>query len=183
MMTSEHHGGFAGYLPNPLQAAGFCLDAMPTRVGGAVPVAAAVAAGRARRRGDRVARGALPGSGRCRRRGGRAAGRLRDHGHRPGRPHGALRRGCSRRLARALQRGDAGGPLASDPAIAACAEHPIPMVSAAASVTGARRAARNGAGILFDSLSTPARVPRPHRRVPRGRRHGAVHPDPAGVGG
>ena len=29
-MTSEHHGGFAGYLPNPLQAAGFALDAMPT---------------------------------------------------------------------------------------------------------------------------------------------------------
>ena len=29
VMTSEHHGGFAGYLPNPLQAAGFLLDAMP----------------------------------------------------------------------------------------------------------------------------------------------------------
>src|SRR6478752_856060 len=29
VMTSEHHGGFAGYLPNPLQAAGFALDAMP----------------------------------------------------------------------------------------------------------------------------------------------------------
>ena len=28
VMTSEHHGGFAGYLPNPLQAAGWCLDAM-----------------------------------------------------------------------------------------------------------------------------------------------------------
>src|SRR5260370_33130005 len=28
-MTSEHHGGFAGYLPNPLQVAGWCLDAMP----------------------------------------------------------------------------------------------------------------------------------------------------------
>ena len=30
VMTSEHHGGFAGYLPNPLQLAGFLLDAMPT---------------------------------------------------------------------------------------------------------------------------------------------------------
>src|SRR6478736_5735490 len=28
VMTSEHHGGFAGYLPNPLQTAGFALDAM-----------------------------------------------------------------------------------------------------------------------------------------------------------
>ena len=26
---SEHHGGFHGYLPNPLQAAGWCLEAMP----------------------------------------------------------------------------------------------------------------------------------------------------------
>src|SRR5215472_2751000 len=30
IMTSEHHGGFAGYLPNPLQAAGWCLEAMAT---------------------------------------------------------------------------------------------------------------------------------------------------------
>ena len=30
VMTSEHHGGFAGYLPNPLQTAAFALDAMPT---------------------------------------------------------------------------------------------------------------------------------------------------------
>src|SRR6266545_5796605 len=29
VMTSEHHGGFAGYLPNPLQVAGWCLEAMP----------------------------------------------------------------------------------------------------------------------------------------------------------
>ena len=28
VMTSEHHGGFHGYLPNPLQAAGWCLEAM-----------------------------------------------------------------------------------------------------------------------------------------------------------
>src|SRR6185295_10100362 len=30
VMTSEHHGGFPGYLPNPLQTAGFALDAMAT---------------------------------------------------------------------------------------------------------------------------------------------------------
>ena len=28
VMTSEHHGGFAGYLPNPLQVTGFQLSAM-----------------------------------------------------------------------------------------------------------------------------------------------------------
>ena len=58
VMTSEHHGGFAGYLPNPLQTAGFALDAMPTRLGGAVPAPVAAAPGRARDRGDGVARGA-----------------------------------------------------------------------------------------------------------------------------
>jgi alkanesulfonate monooxygenase SsuD/methylene tetrahydromethanopterin reductase-like flavin-dependent oxidoreductase (luciferase family) len=35
VMTSEHHGGFAGYIPNPLQAAGWLLEAMP--VGWAAP--------------------------------------------------------------------------------------------------------------------------------------------------
>src|SRR5471030_2962960 len=30
VMTSEHHGGFAGYMPNPLQAAGWLLEAMPS---------------------------------------------------------------------------------------------------------------------------------------------------------
>src|SRR5688572_17570670 len=30
VMTSEHHGGFAGYSPNPLQIAGWLLEAMPT---------------------------------------------------------------------------------------------------------------------------------------------------------
>jgi alkanesulfonate monooxygenase SsuD/methylene tetrahydromethanopterin reductase-like flavin-dependent oxidoreductase (luciferase family) len=62
------------------------------------------------------------------------------------------------RLARALHFGDAGGPLANDPAVAACAMRPVPMVSAASSATGARRAARNRAGILLDSLTTPVRA-------------------------
>ena len=30
VMTAEHHGGFAGYLPNPLQVAGWCLETMST---------------------------------------------------------------------------------------------------------------------------------------------------------
>ena len=37
----------------------------------------------------------------------------------------------------AALRGDAPGPLAADPALAACRDHPIPMLSAAASVTAA----------------------------------------------
>src|SRR5436189_3756239 len=40
VMTSEHHGGFAGYLPNPLQCAGFLLDAMPRGWAAACPLLA-----------------------------------------------------------------------------------------------------------------------------------------------
>jgi hypothetical protein len=57
----------------------------------------------------------------------------------------------------ALLRGDTTDALAGDPAIARCREHPVPVLSAAASATAARRAARTGAGIILDSLSTVAR--------------------------
>jgi hypothetical protein len=53
--------------------------------------------------------------------------------------------------------GSAPGLLADDPAIAACAEHPIPVLSAAMGFTAVRRAARLRAGLVFDSLSTPER--------------------------
>ncbi len=54
--------------------------------------------------------------------------------------------------------GTEAGALADDPAVARCASHPVPVVSAAMSATAARRAARLGVGLLFDSLSTPERV-------------------------
>jgi hypothetical protein len=55
-------------------------------------------------------------------------------------------------------RGEATGALAADAAVARCRVHPIALLCAAASVTAARRAARVGAGLLFDSLVKPARV-------------------------
>jgi hypothetical protein len=48
------------------------------------------------------------------------------------------------------------GALSGDPAIAAATER-IPVLSAAMGFTAARRAARLGAGLLFDSMSTPER--------------------------
>ena len=60
VMTSEHHGGFAGYLPNPLQTAAFALERDAVGLGRALPPAPAAAADRARDRGGRVARGARP---------------------------------------------------------------------------------------------------------------------------
>jgi alkanesulfonate monooxygenase SsuD/methylene tetrahydromethanopterin reductase-like flavin-dependent oxidoreductase (luciferase family) len=57
----------------------------------------------------------------------------------------------------AMLRGEALGALAGDPALARCAAEPIPVLSAAVSPAAGRRAARVGAGILLESMSTPAR--------------------------
>ena len=38
VMTSEHHAGFYGYLPNPLQVAGWLLEAMATGWAAACPL-------------------------------------------------------------------------------------------------------------------------------------------------
>ena len=153
VMTSEHHGGFAGYLPNPLQAAGWCLEAMSSGWAAACPlllplrpaalVAEEVAWLAARfpgRVGVGVAAGALPADFEI------METNLDDLTAR-------FASGLSE-MTRLLTDGDPGGPLAGDPAIAACAQKPVPVVSAASSVTAARRAAQVGAGLLFDSLST-----------------------------
>jgi alkanesulfonate monooxygenase SsuD/methylene tetrahydromethanopterin reductase-like flavin-dependent oxidoreductase (luciferase family) len=155
VMTSEHHGGFAGYLPNPLQLAGFLLDAMPRGWAAACPVLATLrppaliaeeTAWLAARHPDRVgvglAAGALPQD---------FAVMDLDMRDLTVRFTHALERVC------ALLRGEADDLLAGDPAIARCVAHPVPVLSAAASATAARRAARVGAGLILDSLATVAR--------------------------
>ena len=155
VMTSEHHGGFAGYLPNPLQAAGFALDAMPTGWAAPCPLllllrptalvieeTAWLAARHPGRVGIGVAAGALP-----------ADFEIMDTTMDALTPRYAE---ALAQLARVLGGGDA-GPLTGDPAITHCREHPIPVLSAAGSVTAANRAAKTGVGLLFDSLTTPVR--------------------------
>jgi alkanesulfonate monooxygenase SsuD/methylene tetrahydromethanopterin reductase-like flavin-dependent oxidoreductase (luciferase family) len=155
VMTSEHHGGFAGYLPNPLQAAGFALDAMPTGWAAPCPLllllrptalvieeTAWLAARHPGRVGLGVAAGALPADFEI-------MGTTMDD----------LTTRYSRALetvARILGGADA-GPLGGDPAVARLREQPVPVVSAAGSLTAARRAAATGVGLIFDSLTTPAR--------------------------
>ena len=155
VMTSEHHGGFAGYLPNPLQVAGWCLDTMargwaapcplllPLRPTALVAEEAAWLAARFPGRvGVGVAAGALPADF-------EVMGLTMDE--------------LAGRFAAALEdlagmlRGDVDGVLGGDPAIQACAARPVPLVSAAMGFTAVRRAARLGVGILFDSLNTAAR--------------------------
>jgi alkanesulfonate monooxygenase SsuD/methylene tetrahydromethanopterin reductase-like flavin-dependent oxidoreductase (luciferase family) len=151
VMTSEHHGGFAGYLPNPLQAAGFALDAMPTGWAAPCPLllllrptalvieeTAWLAARHPGRVGLGVAAGALP-----------ADFEIMD----------TTMDDLTARYSRALETVARvlGGADAGDPAIACLRERPVPVLSAAGSLTAARRAARVGVGLVFDSLTTPAR--------------------------
>src|SRR5262245_32251889 len=140
VMVSEHHGGFAGYVPNPLQLAGWLLDAMPRGWAAACPLllplrptalVAEEVAWLAARFPGRVAvgfaAGALPGDFEL---------------------MNVSMEGLTARFANALAdvtsllRGGADDPLARDPAIARCVDHPVPVVSAAASPTAARRAAQ-----------------------------------------
>jgi len=156
VMTSEHHGGFAGYLPNPLQVAGWCLEAMSHGWAAPCPMllslrppalVAEETAWLAARFPGRVGVGV-------------AAGALQDDFEIMGL---AMDDRATRfangleELVGALNGSDPRG-LAGDPAVKACTEHPVPVVSAAMSITAVRRAARHGVGILFDSLSTPERA-------------------------
>jgi alkanesulfonate monooxygenase SsuD/methylene tetrahydromethanopterin reductase-like flavin-dependent oxidoreductase (luciferase family) len=155
VMTSEHHGGFHGYLPNPLQAAGWCLEAMPSGWAAPCPlllplrppalVAEEIAWLAARfpgRVGIGVASGALPEDFEIM--------------HAPMDDLAARFTAGFEELAGMLDGSDPRG-LADDPAIQACRAHPVPVLSAAMGFTAVRRAARLGAGLLFDSLSTPER--------------------------
>jgi len=156
VMTSEHHGGFAGYLPNPMQLAGFLLDAMPRGWAAPCPLllplrppalVAEETAWLGARFPFRVGLGV-------------AAGALAVDFEIMGVPMDGLtaRFTAGLELVAAALRGEADGPLAADAALARCRAHPIPVLSAVASVTAARRAARVGVGMLFDSLVTPVRA-------------------------
>jgi alkanesulfonate monooxygenase SsuD/methylene tetrahydromethanopterin reductase-like flavin-dependent oxidoreductase (luciferase family) len=158
VMTSEHHGGFAGYMAQPLQMASFILSESPTGWAAAAPlllplrptalVAEEVAWLRARhpgRVGLGVAAGALP----------------LDFDAAAVSQTGSVDR-FKAELPRlvAMLRGEALGVLDGDPALRACRESPVPVLSAAVSVAAARRAAGCGAGILMEGMSAPERLVR-----------------------
>jgi alkanesulfonate monooxygenase SsuD/methylene tetrahydromethanopterin reductase-like flavin-dependent oxidoreductase (luciferase family) len=156
VMTSEHHGGFAGYLAQPLQMATFVLEENPSGWAAAAPlllplratalVAEEVAWLNARHRGRvglGVAAGALPLDFEI------AGSNAAD----------AVRRFKTElpRLA-AMLRGEGLGQLAEDPALDACRTDPVPVVSAAVSIAAAERAAQCGAGILMEGMSDVTRL-------------------------
>jgi alkanesulfonate monooxygenase SsuD/methylene tetrahydromethanopterin reductase-like flavin-dependent oxidoreductase (luciferase family) len=156
VMTSEHHGGFAGYLPNPLQAAGWALEAMPN--GWAAPCPMLLPLRPAALVAEEIAWLAARFPGRVGV--GVASGALRDDFE----IMETTMNGLAARFAAQLETvagmlsGRDPGRLAGDPAIARCVDHPVPLVSAAMGFTAVRRAAGNGVGLVFDSLSSPDRA-------------------------
>lgn len=152
VMVSEHHADFPGYLPNPVQLAGFLLDAMPTGWAAPCPlllpmkpyalVAEDIAwmdAAYPGRVGAGFASGALP-----------VDFELAEV------PFDEIVDRFKDALPKivAALRGDDDTPLGADRAIARTAEHPLPMVVAAQSPAAVRRAALLGLGLLYDSLQT-----------------------------
>ncbi len=181
IMTSEHHGGFHGYLPNPLQAAGWCLEAMPT--GWAAPsplllplrppalVAEEIAWLAARfpaRVGIGVASGALPDDFEIM--------------HAPMDDLAARFTAGFEELAGMLDGSDPRG-LADDAGDQGVHRAPGPDRQRR---DGLHRGAARGptpSGAPLRLAVDARALPRAHRRVPRGRRHSPVRDDPPGLGG
>jgi alkanesulfonate monooxygenase SsuD/methylene tetrahydromethanopterin reductase-like flavin-dependent oxidoreductase (luciferase family) len=153
VMTSEHHGGFAGYLPNPLQLTGWTLHEMASGWSAPCPtllplrpvaLLAEDVAWLAARHPGRVGVGVAPGS---LDQDFAAAGLDRATAF-------ARFREDLPRLVAMLQ-GRSLGAVEGDRALAACGEHPVPVLSTAMSPGAVRRAARCGAGVLFDGATRP----------------------------
>lgn len=149
-MFSEHHGGFPNYLPNPLLAATWALDAterlwaapcpllLPLR-----PVAQVVedVAWTYHRFPGRIGLGV-------------AAGAIRTDFDLSGVPYEELFPRYRTALATVTQAfgGRASGPLAHDPGVAALRPGAVPIVAAVQTARTAARAGGLGAGTLYDSL-------------------------------
>jgi len=151
VLLSEHHGGLAGYLPNPLQFVGWALGEtarvwgapcpllLPLRPSGLVAEETAWLAARFPGRvGLGVAVGAAPADF-------EVAGV-------PFEERSSRYRAALGELVGAL-RGHAAAPLGGDPALQRCRDHPVPVVCATTTKFGVRVAAAAGAGVMLDGLS------------------------------
>ena len=162
-MTSEHHGGFAGYMAQPLQMASFILEEHARGWAAAAPlllplrptalVAEEVAWLHARHQGRvglGVAAGALPLD-------------FEIAGVNQKEAVDTFKEELPRLVA--MLRGQALGDLDGDPALLACRRAPVPVLSAAVSPAAAVRAAHCGAGILMEGMSSPDRLARAGQRL------------------
>ncbi len=152
VMFAEHHGGFGSYLPNPIQLASFALDAMETGWAAACPIllplrhwsqTAEDIAWLAARHPGRVGAGF-------------AVGGLAQDFELADLDWSTRFKRYAEALPQivAALRGEAPEPLGRDAALRRCREFPVPVVIAAQSPPAVLRAARLGAGLLYDSLQT-----------------------------
>ena len=156
VMAAEHHGGFPGYIPNPIQVAGWMLEAMPQGWVAPAPVllplrpwaliAEEIAWLNARFPG-RIGLGTGAGSLEA----DFDIMELRKEGHIE-KYHDALAK-----IAAAL-RGRAEGQFGKDQAILNCRDNPVPIVTASTTPRGVRAAAQHGAGLLFESMTATERL-------------------------
>ena len=151
IMLSEHHGGFAGYLPNPLQVSSFLLD--ETSVGWIAPCPLILPLRPVAQLAEEVAWLAARHPGRIGL--GVAAGALPLDFDAMEIPLADAVPVFKERLPRivAMLNGRELGELRRDRALEACAHMPVPVLSAAVSVAAARRAAQCDTGILTDGMS------------------------------
>jgi alkanesulfonate monooxygenase SsuD/methylene tetrahydromethanopterin reductase-like flavin-dependent oxidoreductase (luciferase family) len=158
IMTSEHHGGVGGYMPNPLQMAGFVLAAAAQGWAAPCPlllplrptalVAEEIAWLDARYPG-RVGLGV--GSG--------AMARDFEVMGLDVTDAATLFKAELPRIVAMLRGEDLGG-LDGDRALERCKQSPIPVLSAAVSVAASRRAARVGAGLILEGMSERSKLTR-----------------------
>lgn len=150
VMTSEHHGGFPNYLPNPLLAATWALAATERIWAAPSPMLLTLRATTqvvedlawtAQRFPGRVGVGFATG----------AIERDFTMAGVPFDERGARYRTALADVAAAFA-GRAEGPLADDPAVAALVADPMPVLGAAQGPVAARRAAAMDVGLLFDSI-------------------------------
>ena len=158
VMVSEHHAGFVGYHPHPVQLAGLLLAAMPSGWAAPCPLLLPLRAPGMLAEELGWLAAAFPGRVGA----GFAAGSLAVDFEVAGVPFEEMGERFRRSLPEivALLSGRGEGPASTDPAVAALAGRTLPMVVAAQSLPAVRRAAANGIGLLFDSLQTPEVVRR-----------------------
>jgi alkanesulfonate monooxygenase SsuD/methylene tetrahydromethanopterin reductase-like flavin-dependent oxidoreductase (luciferase family) len=152
--VSEHHAGFPTYLPSPLLTLAWLLERMERAWAAACPMLLAARpavhvcedlAWLAARHPGRVGAAFVPGYVE------------RDFAA-AGYPFAGRRERHWRELPMvvAALRGELPPALAGDRAVAACAQHPIPVLSTAEGTRGAARAAAAGSGILVGAYRSAA---------------------------
>jgi alkanesulfonate monooxygenase SsuD/methylene tetrahydromethanopterin reductase-like flavin-dependent oxidoreductase (luciferase family) len=156
LTMSEHHAGFAHYLPNPLQVVGWFLEQTSIPWVAACPILLSLRqpplvvedlAWLAARHPGRVGVGFAPGY---------AAEDFELVGRPLAGRFQVFEEGLN--LVAASLRGQVSGPLAQDDAVRALAQRPMSIVSAAASTAAVLRAARAGVGLVLGAFISPERA-------------------------